>query len=202
MFKIYNRTMQNKHTVEKFGPVKITVQYLTRIVQRGNLAKKNNRIRTIIRYREYKIAKLFKVKIRAENIIFVAVIIIIYYYYYFCCCVCQMTFLLLLFLLWHTCVQGFNIKRYHIGAIWDRFYIVGTSVTWKSRAQLSPHFPEKPFQASKIIFKSPKLIGSRLLSYGHLLKDERFWYVEYQPQRRLKSMKTGISSKFQTLARP
>ena len=77
MFKIYNRTVQNKHTVEKFGPVKITVQHLTRIVQRGNLAKKNNRIYKIIRYREYKIAKLFKVKIRAENVIFVAVIIII-----------------------------------------------------------------------------------------------------------------------------
>ena len=77
MFKIYNRTVQNKHTVEKFGPVKITVQHLTRIVQRGNLAKKKNRIYTIIRYREYKIAKLFKVKIRAENVIFVAVIIII-----------------------------------------------------------------------------------------------------------------------------
>ena len=41
-------------------------------------------------------------------------------------------------------------------------------------------FPEKPFQASKIIFKSPKLIGQKLLSYGHLLKDKRlkFTFVE------------------------
>ena len=41
-------------------------------------------------------------------------------------------------------------------------------------------FPEKPFQAPKIIFKSPKLIGQKLLSYGHLLKDKRlkFTFVE------------------------
>ena len=162
MFKIYNRTVQNKHTVEKFGPVKITVQHLTRIVQRGNLAKKNNRIYKIIRYREYKIAKLFKVKIRAENVIFVAVIIIIIIIIIIIFAVVFAKWLFHCFCslcIWHTCVQGFNIKRYHIGAIWDRFYIVGTSVTWKSRAQLSPHFPEKSFQAPKIIFKSPKLIG-------------------------------------------
>ena len=30
----------------------------------------------------------------------------------------------------------------------------------------------------------------------------RFWYVEVHCQRRLKSTKTGISSKFKTLARP
>ena len=33
-------------------------------------------------------------------------------------------------------------------------------------------FPEKPFQAPKIIFKSPKMIGQKLLSYWHLLKDK------------------------------
>ena len=31
--------------------------------------------------------------------------------------------------------------------------------------QLSRHFPEKPFQAPKILFKSPKLIGQKSLSY-------------------------------------
>ena len=34
------------------------------------------------------------------------------------------------------------------------------------------HFPEKPFQAPKIIFKFPKLIDQESLSYGHLLKDK------------------------------
>ena len=33
----------------------------------------------------------------------------------------------------------------------------------KSRWQLSRHFSEKPFQAPKIIFKSPKLIGQESL---------------------------------------
>ena len=47
----------------------------------------------------------------------------------------------------------------------------------KSRSQLSRHFPEKPFQAPKIIFKSPKLIGQESLSYGHLLKDKRLKFT-------------------------
>ena len=47
----------------------------------------------------------------------------------------------------------------------------------KAGRKLSPHFPEKPFQAPKIIFKSPKLIGQRSLSYGHLLKDERLKFT-------------------------
>ena len=79
----------------------------------------------------------------------------------------------------------------------------------KSRSQLSWHFREKPFQAPKILFKSPRLIGQESLSYGHLLKDRsshfweghpfRFWYVEVQRQRRLKSTKTGISSNFRII---
>ena len=40
MFRINNRTVQNKRTEEKFGPVKIIILYLIRIVQRGNWAKK------------------------------------------------------------------------------------------------------------------------------------------------------------------
>ena len=40
MFKINNRTVQDKCTGEKFGPEKITVQYLISIVHRGNLAEK------------------------------------------------------------------------------------------------------------------------------------------------------------------
>ena len=39
MFKIYNRTVQNKLTGEKFGSEKIIAQYVIRIVQRGNLAE-------------------------------------------------------------------------------------------------------------------------------------------------------------------
>ena len=75
------------------------------------------------------------------------------------------------------------------------------------RSQLPRYFLEKPFQAPKIIFKSPKLIGQEPLSYRHLLKDKRlkftflresqpfrFCYVEVHCQRRLKSKKGGISS--------
>ena len=47
----------------------------------------------------------------------------------------------------------------------------------KSRTQLSQHFPEKPFQAPKIIFKYPKLIGQKPLSYGHLLKSKRLKFT-------------------------
>ena len=50
MFKINNRTEQNKRTGEKFGQQKMIVQYLLKIVQRGNLAEKKNRTCTIIRY--------------------------------------------------------------------------------------------------------------------------------------------------------
>lgn len=55
MFKINNRTVQNKRTGEKFGPVKIIVLYLIRIVHSGNWAKKNDRICAIIRYRRVRI---------------------------------------------------------------------------------------------------------------------------------------------------
>ena len=47
----------------------------------------------------------------------------------------------------------------------------------KSRSQLSQNFLEKPFQAPKIIFKSPKLIDQESLSYGHFLKDKRLKYT-------------------------
>ena len=40
MFEINNRTVQNKRREEKFGPEQIIVQYLLRIVQRGNLAER------------------------------------------------------------------------------------------------------------------------------------------------------------------
>ena len=39
------------------------------------------------------------------------------------------------------------------------------------------HFPEKPFQAPKIIFKSLKLICQVLLSYGHLLRGKRLKFT-------------------------
>ena len=50
MFKISNCTVQNKCTGEKFGPENIIIQYLIRIIQRGNLAKNNNCTCTIIWY--------------------------------------------------------------------------------------------------------------------------------------------------------
>ena len=50
MFKINNRTVQNKRTGEKFGPDKIIAQYIIRIVQRVNIAEKSNRTCTIIQY--------------------------------------------------------------------------------------------------------------------------------------------------------
>ena len=43
MFKINNRRVKNKLTVEKFGPEKIIVQYLIRIVHRGNLVGKKKK---------------------------------------------------------------------------------------------------------------------------------------------------------------
>ena len=46
----------------------------------------------------------------------------------------------------------------------------------KSRSQLSRQFPEKLFQAGKIIFQSPKLIGQKL-SYGHLSKNKRLKFL-------------------------
>ena len=38
---------------------------------------------------------------------------------------------------------------------------------------MSWQFAEKSFQAPKIIFKYPKLIGQKSLSYGHLLKSQK-----------------------------
>ena len=40
MFKINNRSVQNKRTGKKFGPEKKIVQYLIRIMRRGNLPEK------------------------------------------------------------------------------------------------------------------------------------------------------------------
>ena len=54
--------------------------------------------------------------------------------------------------------------------VWlDRLFVVWSFMEkkycWtfkkKSQSQLSRHFPEKPFQAPKIIFKSPNLIGQK-----------------------------------------
>ena len=50
MFKINNRKLQNKRTGEKIGPEKITVQYLIRILQMGNLLEKKI---TVFSTREY-----------------------------------------------------------------------------------------------------------------------------------------------------
>ena len=47
----------------------------------------------------------------------------------------------------------------------------------RKKADRSFHFPEKPFQAPKIIFKSPKLTGEESLTYGHLLKDKRLKFT-------------------------
>ena len=58
MLKIDTHTVQRKHTGEKFGSEKIIVQYLIRIVQRGNLAKKNNRTCTIIRYPKVRVSEV------------------------------------------------------------------------------------------------------------------------------------------------
>ena len=58
MLKIDTHTVQRKHTGEKFGSEKIIVQYLIRIVQRGNLAKKNNRTFTIIRYPKVRVSEV------------------------------------------------------------------------------------------------------------------------------------------------
>ena len=40
LLKINNRTVQNKRTGKKFGPEKKIVQYLIRIMRRGNLPEK------------------------------------------------------------------------------------------------------------------------------------------------------------------
>ena len=58
MLKIDTHTVQRKHTGEKFGSEKIIVQYLIRIVQRGNLAKKKNRTGTIIRYPKVRVSEV------------------------------------------------------------------------------------------------------------------------------------------------
>ena len=47
----------------------------------------------------------------------------------------------------------------------------------KSRSQHSRQLAEKPFQAPKIIFTSPKLVVQKWLSYAHLLKDKRFKFT-------------------------
>ena len=49
MFKINNRTVQNKRTRREFSPEKIIAQYLIRIIQREIFAKKTSRTCTIIR---------------------------------------------------------------------------------------------------------------------------------------------------------
>ena len=56
------------------------------------------------------------------------------------------------------------------------------------RSQLSRHFPEKPFQAPETIFKLPKLIGQKFLSYGHLLKDKRLKFTAKEDLNRQKEV--------------
>ena len=51
------------------------------------------------------------------------------------------------------------------------------SFNLRKKADRNFHFPEKPFQAPKIIFKSHKLIGQKWLSYGHLLKEKRLKFT-------------------------
>ena len=72
----------------------------------------------------------------------------------------------------------------------NSIFHAGTSFTWpraifskilvlekKSRSQHARQLAEKPFQAPKIIFKSPKLIVQKRLSYVRLLKDKRFKFT-------------------------
>ena len=47
----------------------------------------------------------------------------------------------------------------------------------KADRNFSRQFAGKPFQAPKIIFKSPKPIGQKALSYGHLFKDRRLKFA-------------------------
>ena len=93
---------------------------------------------------------------------------------------------------------------------WSRhFSHVTKSRIFKNRnlRKKADHNFRGTFQAPKIIFKYPKLIGHMSLSYGHFLKDKRLKfiflrgptfqvYVEVRRQRRLKLTKTGISSQF------
>ena len=65
------------------------------------------------------------------------------------------------------------LRNRHFSHVTKSRIFKNLNLTKKSRSQLSQHFPEKPFQAFKITFKSPKLIVQELLSYGHLLKDKR-----------------------------
>ena len=51
---------------------------------------------------------------------------------------------------------------------------------WNSQSQHSRQFPEKPFQAPKILLKSPLLIGQKSLSYEHLLKDKRLMFTFFR----------------------
>ena len=84
----------------------------------------------------------------------------------------------------------------------------------KSRSQLSRRFAEKPFQAHKILLKSPKLIGQKLLSYECLLKDKRLKFTflrranlsgfatwEFTAKQDFKNKKPGISTSLKILAR-
>ena len=71
----------------------------------------------------------------------------------------------------------------------------------KADRSLSRQFPEKPFQAPKIILKSPKLIGQKSLSYAHLLKDKRL-KLTFLTEPTIQVLVRGRSSYFKTLAHP
>ena len=47
----------------------------------------------------------------------------------------------------------------------------------KADRKLSGQFAEKPLQAPKIIFRSPKLIGQKILSYEYILKGKRLKFT-------------------------
>ena len=98
--------------------------------------------------------------------------------------------------------------------------LIGTSVTWpkaeyskiliseKKQSQLSPHFPEKLFQAPKLYSDPPSWLARGRCHMSTFWKTKdwsshfwesqpfRFWNVDFHCQRRLNSTKTGISSWF------
>ena len=65
----------------------------------------------------------------------------------------------------------------HFSHVTKSLILKNLNLRKKSRSQLSRHFPEKLFQVPKIVFKSPKLIDQKSLSYGHLLKDKRLKFT-------------------------
>ena len=65
----------------------------------------------------------------------------------------------------------------HFSHVTKSFFFKNVNLRKKKRSQLSRQFFEKPFQARKIIFKSPRLISQKSLSYGYLVKDKRLKFI-------------------------